>query len=120
MSLADLARDLHKAAAELPERTAAVVEHAAVNLKNGWRENARRSAGKHGKHYPASIGYDELRRNGGNVWTDVGPDSSMPQGGMSFEYGSRNQPPHLDGNRAADVEAPRFLKAMGDLADGIL
>jgi hypothetical protein len=27
----------------------------------------------------------------------------MPQGGMSFEFGSRNQPPHLDLNRSADI-----------------
>jgi hypothetical protein len=29
---------------------------------------------------------------------------------MSFEYGSRNQPPHLDGQRAADAVGPTIDK----------
>jgi len=76
-----------------------VVRDGAGALTVLWRQNARDTAGEHGKHYPRSIGYD--LRDGG-LTAVIGPDASKPQGGMSFEYGSRNQPPHLDGNRAAD------------------
>lgn len=73
-----------------------------------WQANAAETAGEHGKHYPASI-TAELAFGFGSVAVDVGPDASMPQGGMGrgFEFGSRNQPPHLDGLRALDtVQAP--------------
>jgi hypothetical protein len=43
----------------------------------------------------------------------------MPQGGMSFEYGSRNQPPHLDGLHALDTIGPR-VESMFDAAAGVL
>jgi hypothetical protein len=70
-----------------------------------WRANATRTAGQHGKHYPKSITADlmfDLR----GVSVDIGPDSSKKQGGMGrgFEFGSINQPPHLDGIRALDAK----------------
>ena len=61
------------------------------------RANARRTAGKHGKHYPRSI-TEEMKLFGGLglIAGEYGPDEALRQGGMSFEGGSRNQPPHLD------------------------
>lgn len=64
-----------------------------------WKGNARATSGQHGVHYPDSI-TAELVLDLGGVSVDVGPESGKPQGGMSFEYGSQNQPPHLDGLRA--------------------
>ena len=78
--------------------------------------NATATAGTHGKHYPKSI-TAERTLSIGSIGVEVGPDSGMPQGGMGpgFEYGSVNQPPHLDGNKAADVHEPQFA----DLALGV-
>jgi hypothetical protein len=70
-------------------------------MEETWRSNATGTAGRHGIHYPASI-TSEVHGDEG----EVGPDSGMPQGGMSFEEGSRNQPPHLDGQKAAEVVGP--------------
>lgn len=73
-----------------------------------WQGNARETAGVHGKHYPASI-TAELALTVSSVAVDVGPEAGLPQGSMGrgFEFGSRNQPPHLDGLRALDVvQAP--------------
>ena len=42
-------------------------------------------------------------------------DVAKPQGDMSFERGSRNQPPHLDLNRSADVIGPQ----LGQVADAM-
>lgn len=76
------------------------------------RSNARRSAGKHGKHYPSAI-TSEMHSGGGlfgnTISGEYGPDVARPQGGMSFEYGSRQQPPHLDLARSADVVGPAFI-----------
>lgn len=71
-----------------------------------WRANAAATAGEHGVHYPASITADLVFDLGG-VSVDVGPESGKPQGGMSFEFGSRNQPPHLDGLRAMSRVEPQ-------------
>jgi hypothetical protein len=61
------------------------------------------TSGTHGKHYPKSID-SELVFNATGVSVDVGPNSAKKQGSMGagFEFGSKNQPPHLDGLRALD------------------
>jgi hypothetical protein len=71
-----------------------------------WRNNAVTTSGEHGKHYPDSID-SELAFDLRGVSVDVGPNGGKPQGGMSFEFGSRNQPPHLDGAKALDTITPR-------------
>lgn len=84
------------------------------------RTNARRTAGKHGKHYPKAI-TAEMHTGGGlfgnMISGEYGPDASRPQGGMSFEFGSRNQPPHLDLARSADVIGPAFERSVRDQID---
>ena len=71
------------------------------------------TVGEHGSLYPRTIGYDTYD---GGLTAEIGPDVAMPQGGMSFEYGSSNQPPHLDLNRAADDVARVFPKMVRDAA----
>lgn len=68
-----------------------------------WRRNAVETSGEHGKYYPASIS-SGLSFDAGGISVDVGPDTSKKQGrmGKGFEFGSKNQPPHLDGLRALD------------------
>jgi hypothetical protein len=81
----------------------------ATALRDTWRGNAASTAGAHGVHYPSAI-TSERKASGFAVEYEVGPDPALPQGGMSFEYGSRNQPPHLDGQRAADAVGPTIDK----------
>jgi hypothetical protein len=68
-----------------------------------WRSNARETSGTHGKWYPDSID-SELVFDTGGISVDAGPNSGKKQGSMGkgFEFGSENQPPHLDGLRALD------------------
>jgi hypothetical protein len=96
-----------------------VVEDQAKKFRNDWRDNARRTAGRHGKHYPSSITHEQV---GGAAIYEVGPDSELPQGGMGrgFEWGSINQPPHLDMTQAIVSVPDRFEQAMGDLAERLL
>lgn len=70
------------------------------------RDFARVSAGKHGKHYHRAFSAEP---KGALAW-EYGPDSSKPQGGMSFEGGSRNQPPHNDLAKSLDIQGPKFAR----------
>lgn len=85
------------------------------------KDNARRSEGAHGKHYhkaftteirPVFAGFGTVIHSG-----EYGPDIARPQGGMSFEFGSRNQPPHLDLARSADLIGPATLGEVGRMVD---
>lgn len=85
------------------------------------QDYARVSADRHGKLYPRAfssemrppfLGFGAVVVSG-----EYGPDISKPQGGMSFERGSRNQKPHLDLARSADRIAPSFQREVGQMAD---
>lgn len=85
------------------------------------RDFAKRSAGAHGKHYPNAI-TREMHSSlfggaGATIEGEYGPDPALPQGGMSFEFGSRNQPPHLDLARSADIIGPSFAQEVRGLPD---
>lgn len=76
------------------------------------KDFARESAGAHGKHYHKAF-TTEMRRDFAGFGTAIisgeyGPDIARPQGGMSFEFGSRNQKPHLGLARSADFVGPAF------------
>lgn len=105
--LVALANDLERAAIGAQMAAAPVVAKAAFNVKRDWRANATASSGSHAKRYPYSIGYD---LEDGGLTAIVGPDKDRPQGplGNLLEYGSAHNPPHNDGGRAMDAEAPRF------------
>lgn len=104
-----LANDLAKSPAFVRTQGRAFITQAAGDLRNQWRRNATSTSGLHGKHYPKSIDF----RLGGNgisgIEAEVGPLSG-PQSNMSFEYGSSNQDPHLDGQHALDYVGPRMLR----------
>lgn len=78
------------------------------------RYHAKRTAGAHGKHYHKAFSWEMT----GPLSGEYGPDIAKPQGGMSFERGSRNQPPHLDIARSADAIGPAFAKKVSEAADG--
>lgn len=93
------------------------IGESAVDLRDTWARNATQTAGKHGRHYPKSI--TVTPRVSTNVVFDVGPDPRLPQGGMSFEFGSQNQPAHLDGQIAMDEVTPRMEKRVADALAGV-
>jgi hypothetical protein len=97
----------------------AVTMRGAVNIKRDWRANARQTAGKHGRLYPSSIGYDIAAYGRDIVMATIGPDKGGPQGALGnlLEYGSVHNPPHNDGGRALAVELPRFEAQMALLAE---
>jgi hypothetical protein len=98
-TLGDLQRDLER----LPQKAAKDVRAA---LREGGKagnqlakDSAVATARRHGVHYPKSFRVDPVVPSlfgGIGASVEYGPVSGMPQGGMEFEEGSRNQPPHRD------------------------
>lgn len=119
-SIDDLASDLQQITRRAPADMRAVVKE---GIRVGGllaRDNARRSAGSHGKHYPRAITWEMsgIAASFGVHQGEYGPDIAKPQGDMSFERGSRNQKPHRDLARSADVVGPAFVREVRDLPDG--
>lgn len=114
-----LSRDLGELGARTTAAMFDVYREAGDDLRKTWQANARETSGTHGRHYPDSITADMLV--GRQIGVEVGPDSRLPQGSMGpgFEFGSVNQPPHLDGQRAADTVGP-LLERRVDTALTIL
>ena len=113
----DLANDLTAIAKRVRPDMRAVVRDGIRVGADLAKANARRTAGGHGKHYPKAITsemHSGLGLFGNSISGEYGPDASRPQGGMSFEFGSRNQPPHLDLARSADIVGPSFERSVDE------
>lgn len=104
-----LARSLAATSAKVDPVVRGVMAEAGKAFADAWRSNAVATSGTHGRHYPNSID-SEIVTSLGSVSVDVGPNSAKPQGSMGrgFEFGSMNQPPHLDGLRALDAIEKRL------------
>lgn len=115
-----LANDMSQVGARAIPTLRATMKQAGDALAADWAANARQTSGSHGIHYPDSID-SELAFDLGGVSVDVGPNSAKKQGSMGpgFEFGSVNQPPHLDGLRAHDAIRGR-VETMVDTAIGQL
>ena len=115
-----LADDFADTARRIVPEVRDVMHEGMKEVKASWQANARETSGAHGKHYPSSITY-ESRVLASAIVAEVGPDSSKLQGSMGpgFEFGSRNQPPHLDGSRAVDELGPAVERRI-DTAVGFL
>lgn len=116
----ELSDSLGRIGAKAVPAMRSTMDQAGTALAREWTANARETSGAHGVHYPDSID-SELVFNLGGISVDVGPNANKPQGSMGkgFEFGSRNQPPHLDGLRALDGFQGRAEKMM-DAAIGAL
>lgn len=123
-TLDGLADDLAQIAAKFPVEGRKVVREGLRVGNSLARDFAKKSSGRHGKRYPNAFGAElhgaaSSLTGGALISGEYGPDTDAPQGGMSFERGSRNQKPHLDLSRSADVIAPSFAQEVGDMVDRI-
>lgn len=113
-----LAVDLAMAGMRLDAAVKQVVAKGALNIKNDWRKSASGLA--HAPAYPSSITYDlDAEPGSGVISAEIGPDKDKRQGplGNLIEFGSANNPPHLDGARALAAEEPRFVSALESVAE---
>lgn len=115
----ELAADLGKASRAVASGLYTVYKESGEAFAKDWADNARETSGEHGKWYPDSITSET--RVSMDIHVETGPDSGRKQGrmGRGFEFGSQNQPAHLDGARALPIAERRLLRA-ADTAIGHL
>jgi hypothetical protein len=117
----DLANDLVSIAKRVRPDMRECVSESITEGNKLAKANAKRTAGAHGKHYHRAFSASMHRGYGlfGNTISgEYGPDSSKPQGGMSFERGSRNQPPHNDLAKSADIAGEKLALKVNLRVDG--
>lgn len=114
-TLANLDRDMRAIPVTAARETAKLLRDNAKDGNRRAKAFAKASAGKHGKHYHKAFTVEAINPT---TWV-YGPDASKPQGDMSFEFGSRNQPPHLDLNKSADVIGPKLGEDVRKMIDGL-
>lgn len=102
------------AGARLPGEARAVVSKGALNIKTDTREHV--SDDPYWKRLEQTVNYD-LTGNAVHSSATVGYDDEG-QGELAgiYEFGSVKRAPHPTLIPAFEREAPRFEKAMGDLA----
>lgn len=117
--LTRLAVDLEASGHKAYVAARGVVAKGANNVKEDWRR--RWSGHPTAPALPAAITYD-TRDGFTGPTAEIGPDKGKRQGplGSLFEYGSVNNAPIPGGAPALDLEAPKFEKALADVAERLL
>lgn len=102
----------------LPE-TRKVVAKGSLNIKKDAQRMAPK--GPHTPHYAKSITY-EVGETKTAVASEIGPEHGRSQAelGFIFELGLPQTPPRPHLNPAGDLEEPKFVQAMEDLAARLL
>lgn len=110
----EMARILGRAAGAAPREAKQVVSRGLLNIKKGAKKRVEGLA--HAPAYPRSITYD-IGSSATAAWGEVGPDKDRRQGALGnlLEYGSVNNAPIPHIAPEADLEQPRFEKALEDL-----
>ena len=120
-TIGDLAADLRYIARTARSDMRGVVREGIKVGNTVAKDYARESAGEHGKHYhkafTAEMGGTFEGFGTAIIHGEWGPQIDRPQGEMSFEGGSRNQPPHNDLAKSADLIGPAFQGEVSRLPD---
>lgn len=110
---------LDKAQSQALPQAEQVLSKGALNVKNSA---IRRISGHpHSPAYGRAIGYD-LYHLPGSARARIGPDKAKRQGALGniLEYGTANNAPLPHLGPALTEEAPKFERALGDLAAKLL
>lgn len=121
--LREFVHDLETLPARAEKAFPKVVSKGALKIKTDWR--ARWDAIKHPPthipHLVSGIGYDT--DDSPPAWSAqigvAGRNSQAPLAHL-IEYGSVHNSPHPAGQDSLDAEAPRFEKAVADVAEQLL
>lgn len=111
----ELTQILGSAPAVAPKDARKVVQKGLLNIKTDSRR--RISGSEYFRWVAGSITYDSHETPGGG-WGEVGPEHGRPQANLAFiaENGSLKTPPSPFMRPSGDVEEPKFVKALEDLA----
>lgn len=103
-----------------PAETVKVVSRGSLQIKKAWQR--RWKGHPHISHLPYTINYD-IKSAWHTVSGEIGPDrdrgGQAPLAGI-IEYGSPTSPPMPGGLPSLAEEAPRFEKALEDMAVKLL
>lgn len=118
-----LSADLRGIDARLVRHLRPVLVRGAVNIKNQLREEA--SASTHFKGFSPGISFEESSYaglGGGELAVDIGPEKGAPGSLANIAYfgTSRGGGTVPDPRGALEAEAPKFAKALGDIAEDLL
>lgn len=116
----DLARDFEQATSKVASGLYDAYRGAGEGFRDDWQHNVRASSPQgHLKHLPDAI-TTEMKFAGFGIEVETGPESGLRQGrlGRGDEFGSVNQPPHLNGLRAMPLAQVR-LDRLSDAAIGL-
>lgn len=118
--LTELIDDLKRVEEVAPEEVAKVVKKGLQNIKTDTQ--ARWAGARYAPSLAAAVTYDEPKIEGSTVSGEVGPDKDRRQGALGniYEFGVPGTAPQPALNPAADVEEPRFAKALEDLGGDLL
>jgi hypothetical protein len=111
-------------AAEAVAGTRAVVQKGALNIKTDAKANVQASAPTHNAHAAQTITYDTTVKPT-TIEAEIGYDLRVSRSAniawvLEYGGGKDHSPPHLDVSRALDVEEPRFLNAIDEMAGKLL
>lgn len=120
-SIDDLADDMRGIAVRSPGDMKDVVRQGIKAGNMVAKDLARESSRKHAKLYPGTFTANMYRGGGlfGNTYSgEYGPEP-RGQGNLAgiLENGSRNNPPHLNLARSADLIGPSFAQEVRALPD---
>lgn len=112
-----LADELEFDAEEVRKKVPPVVRKGALNIKNDMRRDA--SGHPTYRYFPLSITYDEIKNGLG---AEIGPDKDLVQGplGNLLYFGKEKTSGVINISPPLDKEAPRFERALADVAEDIL
>ena len=118
--LTELIDDLKHAAETVLEETSKVVKKGVQNIKTDTQ--ARWAGARYAPSLAAAVSYDDPVIEGNTVSSEVGLDKDRRQGALGniYEFGVPGTAPQPALNPAADVEEPRFAKALEDLGGDLL
>jgi len=105
-----LSANLGRASARVIDQAHAAIAKGALNIKNETRDGLKGLA--YWAKLTSTVNYEQV-----GLWAEIGyDDRNMGELAGIFEFGSVKHAPHPTLIPAARAEAPRFEKAMGDLA----
>lgn len=115
----DLARDFSEAGPKVASGLYDAFKAGGEGFRDDWRHNVRSTSPQgHLKHLPDAITTETRVALG--IHVETGPEAGLRQGrlGLGDEFGSRNQPPHLNGLRAMPL-AEKRIDRLSDAAIGL-
>jgi hypothetical protein len=122
--LRNLAADLGALADSAIPNVAKALRVTAQNVKEDWRDDAKRIDRGHAKAYPSSIDYDIKTEKAGEISAEIGPNLAKNQGSLGFleeAPGRVANAPQGNARRALAKNVEDFergiLKAVGGVSD---